>query len=65
VKEWIYCSWAETVSVAAQLPDDPETEDRFLRGMVQNMQPNEPDIEFLIPSICSQFLCHRACQSGA
>jgi hypothetical protein len=37
MKERIYGSWAETVSVSAQFPDDPETEDRFLGSMVQDM----------------------------
>jgi hypothetical protein len=65
VKEWIYRSWAEAVAVPAEFPDDPEAEDGFLGGMVQDMQPNQPDIEFLIPSICRPFLGHRACRSGA
>ena len=44
--------------MATQFPDDPETEDRFLGGMVQDMQPDEPDIEFLIAPIYGPFLCH-------
>lgn len=48
MEQWIEGAGAELVSVSSKFLDKPETEDRTLGSMVQNMQPDQAAIKIPI-----------------
>jgi hypothetical protein len=45
VENWVERSGAETIPMSLQFMDDAEAENRFLRGVMQNMQTNETRVK--------------------
>ena len=48
MEQWIEGAGAELVSVSSKFLDKPETEDRTLGSVVQNMQPDQAAIKIPI-----------------
>jgi hypothetical protein len=48
VEERIDSAGTEAVAVTAELVDDAKAEDRFLGGVVQNVETDKPDVEVLV-----------------